>query len=297
MERILPTSDLAFKKVLASEENKDILAGLIEDFFEIKAEDIVIEKPYSIAICKELIENEEVTKLRQTLKDVAASFKVADFVSEVQIKKTVFYEERALYYPFERFVQNYSKVETIKIGADGKPIRYSSLRPVYALNILGYTLFEEDDDTLRIFELYDSKRNKRFKELLRIGFFELGKTNIETANQKHWRDYFNTGEAKPEAPAYIKKASQIIEYVNLSEEERNVMTAMERLEANDQAEREYLVMESMAKGMEKGMEKGKIEIAKSMLEDGFQPEIVAKHTKLFLDDVMTIYKSVKGGKK
>jgi len=104
LERILPTSDLGFKKVLASEENKDILAGLIQDFFEIKAEDIVIEKPYSIAVCKELIENEEITKLRQTLKDVAVSFKVADFVSEAQIKKTLFYEERALYYPFERFV-------------------------------------------------------------------------------------------------------------------------------------------------------------------------------------------------
>ena len=31
MERISPTGDLAFKKVLASEENKDILAGLIGD--------------------------------------------------------------------------------------------------------------------------------------------------------------------------------------------------------------------------------------------------------------------------
>jgi len=160
---------------------------------------------------------------------------------------------------------------------------------------LGYNLFEDDDDTLRIFELYDPKRRKKFKELLRIGFFELGKTNIETVNQKHWRDYFNTGEAGLGAPAYIKKASQIIEYVNLSEEERNVMTALERLEANDQAEREYLVMESKAIGEAMGKEKEKIEIAKSMLEDGFPPETVAKHTKLFLDYVMTIYKSVKEG--
>ena len=284
LERILPTSDLGFKKVLASEENKDILAGFIKDFFGIKAEDIVIEKPYSIAICKELIKNEEVTKLRQTLKDVAASFKVADFVSEVQIKKTLFYEERALYYPFERFVQNYSKDESIKIGSDGKPNRYSSIRPIYALNILGYTLFEDDNDTLRIFELYDPKRNKRFKELLRIGFFELEKTNIETANQKHWHDYFNTGKANPKAPEYIKKASQIIEYVNLTEEERNVLSAIERIEANEQAEKDYLVT---AKA---------IEIAKSMLDDEFKPEIVAKHTKLSLDYVTTIYntKFIKG---
>ena len=64
---------------MSSEENKDILAGLIEDFFDIKAKCLKIEKPYSIAICKELIDQGEVSKLRETLKDVAASFEVADF--------------------------------------------------------------------------------------------------------------------------------------------------------------------------------------------------------------------------
>ena len=274
MERILPTSDLGFKKVLASEENKDILAGLIEDFFEVKAEDIVIEKPYSIAICKEFIDGkQEVSKLRETLKDIAASFRVANFVSEVQVKKTTFYEERALYYPFERFVQNYSKVEAIKIGADGKPMRYSSLRPIYALHILGYALFEDDNDALRIFELYDPKRNKRFKELLRIGFFEFEKTNIETANQKHWRDYFKTGEASPEAPAYIKKASKIIEYVNLSEEERNVISTLERLEANEQAEREYLLIEKA------------IEIAKNFIKLKIDFKTISEGTGLSISDL------------
>ena len=48
MNRISPTNDLAFKKVLASEENKDILGGLINDFFDVVAEEIVIENPYSI---------------------------------------------------------------------------------------------------------------------------------------------------------------------------------------------------------------------------------------------------------
>ena len=283
MERILPTGDLAFKKVLASEENKDILAGLIWDFFEIKATDIVIEKPYSIAVCKELVENEEITKLRQTLKDVSASFKVADFVSEVQVKKTLYYEERALYYPFERFVQNYSKVESIKIGSDGKPIRYSSLRPIYALNILGYTLFEGDDDTLRIFELYDPKRNKRFKDLLRIGFFELEKTKIETVNQKHWRDYFNTGEAKPGSPAYIKKASQIIKYVNLSEEERNVLSSIERIEANEQAEREYLVTEKAT------------EIATNFIKLKIDLQTISNGTGLSVSDLRKLKEKIEEG--
>jgi len=159
LKRISPTGDLALKKVLASDENKDILAGLIEDFFEIKAEDIVIEKPYSIAICKEFIEGKEISKLRETLKDVAASFKTSDFVAEIQIERTQFFDERALYYPFERYCKNYSNPGTMKIGPDGKPIRYSSLRPVCALNILGYDHYD-DEDALRILELYDPVRKK-----------------------------------------------------------------------------------------------------------------------------------------
>jgi predicted transposase/invertase (TIGR01784 family) len=256
-ERISPTTDLAFKKVLGSEENIDILAGFIEDFFEIKPKNIIIEKPYNIAVCKEHMENKEVSILRETLKDVAASFETADFITELQVRKTSHYEERSLYYPMSRFVQNYSRVEAMKTNGSGQPIRYSSLRPVYSMNILGYELFAEDEEALRIFELYDPKRSKGFiKNLLRIGYFELSKKKLETTNQKHWHDYFNTGKVDPKAPLHIIKASKIIEYVNLTEEERNMSFTLERLEANEEAERYYLFTEGKAEGIEIGIQKG-----------------------------------------
>jgi hypothetical protein len=47
LERISPTGDLAFKKVFASEENKEILGGFINDFFGVVAENIEILSPYS----------------------------------------------------------------------------------------------------------------------------------------------------------------------------------------------------------------------------------------------------------
>jgi len=303
MERILPTGDLAFKKVLGSEENKDILAGFIDDFFGVRAEDIAIERPYSIAQCRELLARGEVAKLRQTLKDVSATFKTADFVLEVQIKRTSYYEERSLYYPFERFVQNYARVDAVKAEAERRPIRYSGLRPIYAMNILGYRLFGEDEDALRIFELYDPKRGKKFKDLLKIGFFELRKENIETANQKHWRDYFVGGTANACAPEYIKKASKIIEYVNMSEEERKVISAMERMEANDEAERYYIatenraigraegIAEGEARGLAEGIAKGRAEIsavARNLLSMGLSAGQVAEATGLSAGDIEKI---------
>jgi hypothetical protein len=259
LERILPTGDLAFKKVLASEAHKEILCGFIRDFFDIEVtpQEITIENPYSIAAYKDFIKGEEVTELSPTVKDIAASFKIADFVSELQIRKNHYYDERALYYPFERFCQNYSKVGFMKTTADGRPIRYSSLRPIYSLNILGYEHFKGDNDALRIFELYDPKRNKKFKELLKIGFFELVKSNIETENQNHWRDYFTIGEVNVEAPEYIKKASQIIELVNLTEEERKMASALEKYQVIRDAE----IVSSFLDGEENKA----IEIAKNLI--------------------------------
>ena len=85
------------------------------------------------------------------------------------------------------------KPEHMQINKSGRLNRYSGIKPVYSLNILGYNHFD-DEDALRIFELYDPERNKRFeKRLLRLGYFELNKPRVETLNQKHWYDYFKTG--------------------------------------------------------------------------------------------------------
>ena len=287
MERISPTGDLAFKKVLASEENKDILSGLIKDFFEVEVDELTIESPYNIAAYKEVVKDEEVKVLRQTISDVAATFKTADFVSEMQVKKSWFFEERSLLYPLERFCRNYNRAGHMITDAMGRPIRYSSLRPVYSLNILGSSHFD-DEDALRILELYDPVRHKHFKRLLRIGFFELAKPNIETTNQQYWRDYFNTGEVAPEAPDYIKKASSIIELANLTEEERTVARTIERAQAMYDADMYGSYIEGEEKGVVKGKAEEKIEVAKGMLADGLSPEKIAKYTGLTIGQIKSL---------
>jgi len=49
-ERIPPTNDLGFKKTFSSPENKDVLQGLIGDFFDlwIPLDEINITTPYDI---------------------------------------------------------------------------------------------------------------------------------------------------------------------------------------------------------------------------------------------------------
>ena len=284
MDRISPTGDLAFKKVLASEENKDILAGLINDFFNVEVEELAIENPYSINAYIELAKGEEISLLRNTLKDVAATFRTADFVSECQIKKTLFFAERSLLYPLERFCQNYNNSEHMQKDRLGRLNRYSGMKPVYSLNILGYNHFN-DEDSLRIFELCDPERNKRFeKRLLRLGYFELKKPNIETINQKHWQDYFNTGAVSSGAPDYIHKASKIIDFINLTEEERTVAKSLERAQADYDLEMHSSYMD----GITEGDTERQCKTAKIMLGKGLKPELVAECTELPLESIMSM---------
>jgi hypothetical protein len=237
-DRISPTSDLGFKKILTDRPNKDVLQGLIKDFFEIDVplDDITVTEPYDIKVYQEYLQRlngrEEISeKLRQTVQDVAADIKIADFGAEVQVRKDIYLIHRVLYYCFSRFCSNYNLPGKMAFGYDGLPIRYSSLKPLYMLNILDYRHFTDngDDDALRIFSLYDPKRNKSFSvEYLLLAFFELQKSRVETSNQRFWQVFFRTGEAPEDAPEHIRKAAQVIEMVNMTGEEREMYDKLQR---------------------------------------------------------------------
>ena len=286
MKKISPTNDLAFKKTLASEENKDILQGLITDFYEIEVENLAIEHPYSISDYKEILDGKEVVLLRQTIKDVSASFKVADFIAEMQVRMSAFFDERAMYYTFDRFCKNFNRADKMLIDSQGKLNRYSSLRPVYSLNILNYTHFTENDvqdykDALHVFELYDIKRQKHYKkDLLKVGFFELTKTQGLTTNQRHWLDYFTTGVVDDSAPDYIKKASQVIEFANLAEEEKIVVEALEKAEAIRIAENHQSFLD--------GQDKRTVEIARNMMQNNEPLEKIKIYTGLSADYIESL---------
>ena len=290
MNKIPPTNDLAFKKVFSSEEHKDILCGIIDDTYNIKLNpsDITLANPYNIDVYKELLGGDDINAMRYNSRDIKATFDTTDFVFELQVRKTPYFSERSLYYPLESFCSNYNKAGHMEI-VNEKPIRYSSLRPVYALNILGYNHFN-DDDSLRIFELYDPVRNKYFdKNLLKLAYFELTKPKFETQNQEYWCDYFKGKEISPKAPDYIKKADGIIDWVNLKEEERDMVNRIEKAQAIYDAEYcgAYFdgVEKGIAKGEESGLIKGIIKVAKSLILDGIAPDIVARNTGLPLEQV------------
>jgi len=293
MQKISPTNDLAMKKTLASEENKDVLQGLITDFYEIEVEDLAIEQPYSISDYKEILDGKDIILLRQTIKDISATFKIADFIAEMQVRMSPFFDERAMYYAFDRFCKNFNKAGKILFDPNGKPNRYSSLRPVYSLNILNYIHFAENDvqdkDAFHVFEFYDIKRQRQYKkDVIKVGFFELTKNQGLTINQKHWHDYFTTGTVDESAPDYIKKASKVIEFANLAEEEKIVIEALEKAEAIRIDEIHQGFLDGQQKGFLSGQDNRSVEIARNMLQNNEPLEKIKIYTGLTVDYIESL---------
>jgi hypothetical protein len=265
-DRILPTNDLAFKKILASESAKDISCGFIRDFwgFEALEEDLSITNPYNIQAYTEIIKETglDIIKLRQTILDVSFSVRMRDMQVELQVEKETYFTERSVYYAFSKYCTNYNKEGFMEVaGADaegkgGKPDRYSSLRPVYSLNVLNYTHFNEDKDALHIFTLYDEKHKRALeKELISIGYFELTKEKFDNENQAYWREFIISGKAGAGAPGYIKKAEGLIEYINMGDKEKAMFNALEKAQADFDA---YYVT-AWNTGKKEGWEGGKQE--------------------------------------
>ncbi|MDR0867008.1 MAG: Rpn family recombination-promoting nuclease/putative transposase, partial [Planctomycetota bacterium] len=257
-EKISPTNDLAFKKIFASEKDKDVLAGLVNDYFgyHLTAAEIELRNPYSIEAYREFLRDGSgagAAKLRQTARDITAVLKPqdADFTAELQINKEYHFLPRSLYYPCDLFCDGYNQFPPP--NAAGKIDRYASLRPVLSLNITKFNLFPDDDDAWRIFELYDVRHQRSFpKNYLRIAYFELRKKNFANDNQRYWRDYFLSGAVAESAPEHIRRAARLLEAVNFTEEERKMVSLEEKALATYEAEMVYACGEAEAKGEARG---------------------------------------------
>jgi predicted transposase/invertase (TIGR01784 family) len=251
---------LAFKKILCSQGHEAVPQGFIADFFGIEAElgQIRIENPYSIQPRDLGAGEDELAKLRQTFRDVTLAVDAAlDLVVELQLHLTRFFEARSLYYLFDRFNSRYDRAAAeLKGAADW---RYSSLRAVYGLNIVAEEL-GGSPAALRMYRLYDPALGEAMvPDLLRVGYWDLTKSAGLTGRQAAWREFLLTGVAPQGAPAYLREASKMIEYVNLRTEEREMADVLEKARATAEAELAHARHSGAEQGLAQGLAQGRAE--------------------------------------
>ena len=269
MKKISRTNDLAFKKAFSSDGSTESIIGLARDILSIEIKEVSFRQPYSIESYTKMIKEKQFTAFQQTIKDISANVvlnnKGINLISELQVREAKRFLERSLYYPTQTFSENY------------KDNKYSSLKPIYAINIVGYSMFKQDLDGLRIFEIWDRLHNEGFPIEFKIAYFEYKKTNFNTDILKFWRDYFLDKDISDNAPEYIKHAAEIVDYANLKKEEKELVDLLERFEADQKAREDWV--------RDDATEKERILTIKNMINFGLSFEAIATIYNMTVEQV------------
>jgi predicted transposase/invertase (TIGR01784 family) len=296
---VLPTADLAFKRLTSSLDHPAIPQGLIADFLDIHtdADRIRPTVPYHISLLDGVNWDnpESVRRLHPTLRDITLDIDTADTLLEVQVKKQDRFIQRAVYYLCTQYASHY------RPAAD----RYHNLRPIHMLNLTGFTLFPATDAGYHIYRLTDHAQPDRpTLSLLTLAVAEYNKHLFLTPAQGMWCHFLRTGQVPDEAPDYLREAGTLLAYINSDPKERRVIDLLEKYEADHELEiraarkdgiaegeargRAAGRAEGEAKGLAEGEAKRQAAIARAMIADGVTAETIARYTGLTPEQIANL---------
>ena len=131
----------------------------------------------------------------------------------------------------------------------------------------------QKDLEIQPFRLYDDcDKIPIDRDYIRIGYFELLKTELRNEHQRFWQMYFLDRNVPPEAPEYIRRAGKLIEIANLGKEERYMLSLEEKYAADQHA----LFSTARSEGMAEGM----VKVARKLKDEGAVMSLIVKVTGL-----------------
>ena len=264
--------DRAFKEVFMKEENKDILSKLLESILKVEIEKI------------------EFLNLERNVDNINIKRKHLDLYLETNIGKI-------------QVEVNSSNHKYIR------PRNFSYLCDIYSHNVLVGESYKEDKLIIQInFNYGVSSESNIEKYMLKS---DTNKTYIENfiiyeINMEKYKEiWYNRDEKEIEENKYIimldllpeelknlsKRNRMVLKYmselerVNESPKFREFMSAEEDNRKIENSLREEYKEEGLAEGREQGIKESSISIAKKMLSDKLDLEIISKYTNLPIEKI------------
>lgn len=290
MYKVNPRVDLAFKKIFGVEENKDLLISLINSIVSKKdqVKEVTLLNPYNP---KNFL-NDKLSVL--DIKAKGENGKM--FNIEIQVTDEADYDKRALYY--------WSKLYEgqLKEGS-----RYSELNKTIGIHILNFTGITDTNEYHNVFQLRDEKSGLIYFKDMELHTIELNKFAYNAKEELSdivkkvknsldiWvafltrNDLLNKNKLPKELNNNeLKKALNVLEVINLSDEEReeyeNRLNWL-RIEAS-----------AVKRAEERGKEERNIEIAKNLLIRNIDKNIVAEATGLTVEEIEKLEAATKNSK-
>lgn len=273
-------NDLLFKKLFTSESNQYILLQFINDITNLNFTDIILNETYRIDTYAEKLSQYN-GELFETIVDLSGKLSDGTVISiELQVKNHYKFIERSLYYTANTFVNQYTKQR-----------KYATLNPVISINIINFPLYSFKESTLEtfVFKNIDNQPllNDRQQSLFTIIYFSLVNETKSTL-LNYWRKLFLNLDIDDNAPKVIKDANKIIDFYQLSEAEKMLITKEEKIRADFEFIRDYELSESRKTGEEIGKQAGILETAKNMLLKNLDVSLISEVTGLSIDEIKNI---------
>ena len=279
MKNLDPMMDLVFKALFGKEDktSKGLLIAFLNDILSNEKEELVDISHLNPFNYKEFEED------KLSVLDIKAKTNSGEIINiEVQVKREDNYRKRSLYYWSKSYGETILERET-----------YENLKKTIVINILGYIEVIESNKLHTIFKIMEQEEHFELLDDFEIHYLELpklSKKKIEELNKVElWLDFLK--EAGKEGNEERLKG--------LMERSETMKTAINKLQeiSSDEKMRELyrarekyrLDMISKLKYAEnKGANNKAREMAIELLKDEIEINLVAKYTKLTVQEVEEI---------
>jgi len=303
-----PKNDYVFKKIFGEKGDEDILMSLINSI--LRGNPVIKElELLNTEYPKEGIENKGCHFDILAKTDNGISINI-----EMQYRKNRNLKDRIIYYSDRINVNEY------KVGQ-----QYGD-RKIISIWVFANNFTEREEPISEIFPCFKENKNDKwevFTENKRIILFELQKYKVDNENFRDilsgWVNFLQTPEIldndiiKPNNKE-LEKAIEKLEYISKNQQDKYIIDSFndyERDYYNDlNYEKQEGIKEGLEKGIKEGLEKGlkegldkglkegkeegeknkSIEIAKNMLKEGLDVNLISKLSGLTVEEIENLDK-------
>lgn len=285
MELLDPRVDFVFKRIFASEGNKEVLLAflnhVLQDAGAPPLEEVVLLNPYT---------DKDDPEDKQSIFDIWARTVDGRLINiEMQLFNQYDMEKRTLYY--------WSKRYSSQLQTGG---RYIELKKCITINILNYNVLP-NAHTHSVFHLRENSSGVPLIDDIEIHFLELPKLKKAAVPGEeglvNWLlflkgDTDNWEVLKMNEPA-LQKAIETLEYLSQNPEARRRYEDRQKFLHDEASQRDGAQREGFAKGKsegrKEGMEQAKLEIAKNLLRMGMDQQAVQAATGLTEEEIRSLH--------
>ncbi|MDY0404867.1 Rpn family recombination-promoting nuclease/putative transposase [Virgibacillus sp. 179-BFC.A HS] len=292
--------DYAFKQLFGNEKNKEITVVFLNAILQKTGRDRIKDIAFSNAeINREYLDDKQsrLDLLVVTDADERINVEIQFTDQYDMVKRSIYYWSKLYARPFE------------------KGMAYKELRPVIAINILNFDVFEQTERFHTSYYLYDDEDQAKLTNVMEFHFIEMGKLikdwkadklnpwnsilarwllllgMVDSRNDKVYDDIYQELEEIAMNDESLRETLKSWEELSMEQEQREAYEGrLKRILDEEAAKREaeLNLQEAKQKAKQEGELEAKEAIARRLLSKGLNIDLVADATGLTQDKVVDI---------